>query len=195
MSDLTVVDSPGCNFQVNGADLVFERVIISAAADVCAQFSVAPNTGGFRLSGRRILVRDSTVHNGDDCIPINPAPADPANASLGWGLTEDVFISNVSCACGTNGPVIFSPGGTVQNVTFERITVNSTYQGAGVKIASNRPPGNRPIGGLVTNVTFRDIVITNPINAALYVSRDGQGMRTFDEKLCPIHIIINRIAG
>lgn len=172
VTNITVTDSPGCNFQVNGEDLFFADITISAASSACAQFSVAPNTGGFRLSGRRILVRDSTVHNGDDCIPINPAPIDPANASAGWGTTENVLVHNVSCACGTNGPVVFSPGGTVRNVTFERVSVRNTFQGAGVKIASNHAPGNRPVGGLVTNITFSDITITDPLNAALYVSAE-----------------------
>lgn len=168
MTDVSIIDSPACNIQVNGDDLFFARVTIAAAADECKQFAVAPNTGGFRLSGARIVVRDSTVHNGDDCVPINPRPVDPANASSAWGVTEDVLVTNVTCACGTNGPVVFSPGGTVRNVTFEHMLVRDTFQGAGVKVATNSGAGSRPIGGVVANITYSDIEIRDPINAALY---------------------------
>ena len=161
MHDVSIVDSPSCNIEVNGADLRFARVVIVAAGDVCAQFSVAPNTGGFRLSGSRILVEDSSVHSGDDCIPINPSPL---------GLTEYVLVRNVSCACGTNGPVIFSPGGLVRNVVFDRIRVRNTFQGAGIKVATNSGPGSVPIGGLVENVTYSNIDIDSPSNNALYTS-------------------------
>ena len=178
MTDVDIIDSPGCNIEVNGDDLFFSRIGISAAADQCAQFEVAPNTGGFRLSGARIVVRDATVHNGDDCVPINPRPLDPANATSGWGLTEDVFVHNVSCACGTNGPIIFSPGGTVRNVTFDTMTVTNTYQGLGVKVATNHGPGSVPLGGVVANVTFRNIVITDPLNAAIYTDVFHQDVPT-----------------
>lgn len=159
MADVAITDSPGCNVEVNGDHARFRGVAIVAAGDQCAQFAVAPNTGGFRVSGSNILVEDSTVHSGDDCIPVNPSPL---------GLTENVTVRNVSCACGTNGPVVFNPGGLVRNVTFDRITVRNTFQGAGVKIATNRGPGSTPIGGRVENVVFSNIDITDPVNFALY---------------------------
>lgn len=161
MHDLSITDSPGCNIEVNGADLYFARVTIVAAGSVCSQFTVAPNTGGFRLSGSRILVEDSSVHSGDDCIPINPSPS---------GLTEDVWVRNVSCACGTNGPVIFSPGGIVRNVTFDTIRVRNTFQGGGIKVATNSGAGSVPLGGVVENVTFSNMEVVDPVNYALYTS-------------------------
>lgn len=170
MRDVTILDSPGCNIEVNGERLLFERIAITAAGDVCAQFAVAPNTGGFRLSGRDIVVQHSTVHSGDDCVPINPAPLDAtaSNDAAQWGVTENVLVSNVSCACGTNGPVIFSPGGTVRNVTFEHMAVRNTFQGLGVKVATNRGPGAQPYGGVVADVVFSDITIADPMHTAIY---------------------------
>jgi polygalacturonase len=159
MAGVSITDSPGCNIEVNGDAQHYKGVAIVAARDQCAQFAVAPNTGGFRVSGSNILVEDSSVHSGDDCVPVNPSPA---------GLTEHVLVRNVSCACGTNGPVIFSPGGLVRNVTFDAITVRNTFQGAGVKIATNRGPGSTPLGGRVEGVVFSNIVITDPVNFALY---------------------------
>ena len=177
MTDMSIIDSPSCNIEVNGHHLYFARLTLAAAISECAQFSVAPNTGGFRLSGNDILVINSTVHNGDDCVPINPAPLNPNNATEGWGITENVVVSNVSCACGTNGPIIFSPGGTVRNVTFE-MSVRDTFQGLGVKIATNSGPGSQPFGGLVTNITFRNITIRDPLNAAIYTDVFHQDVAT-----------------
>jgi len=159
MSAISIIDSPGCNIEVNGDAQRFRGINIVAAGDACAQFSVAPNTGGFRVSGSDIVIADSNVHNGDDCIPVNPSPA---------GLTENVLVRNVNCSCGTNGPVIFNPGGLVRNVVFDRITVRNTYQGAGVKIATNRGPGSTPLGGRVENIVFSNIQITDPVNFAIY---------------------------
>ena len=170
VANLALWDSPGCTIQANGEDLVFENISISAAADECAQFEVAPNTGGFRLSGRRISVRHATVHNGDDCVPINPAPD---------GLTEDVWVQNVSCACGTNGAVVFNPGGgTVRNVTFVDMAVAHTYEGIGVKVATNSGPGSTPVQAVVEGVTFRNIAIQAPLNAAIYTDVFHQDVPT-----------------
>jgi beta-galactosidase len=161
MADVAITDSPSCNIEVNGDAQHYKNIAIVAAGDECAQFAVAPNTGGFRVSGSNILVEDSTVHSGDDCVPVNPSPA---------GLTEHVLVRNVSCACGTNGPVIFNPGGVVRNVTFDNVRVRNTFQGAGVKIATNHGPGSTPIGGLVTDVVFSNIEITDPTNYAMYTN-------------------------
>jgi polygalacturonase len=168
ISDVSLFDSPACNIDVNGDSILIENVTIIAAADNCSQFTVAPNTGGFRVSGTNITVRNSFVHNGDDCVPVNPAPGLVPGS---WGLTQNVWVTNVHCECGTNGPVVFSPGGTVRNVHFSNMTVKSTFQGSGVKVATNKGPGSHPYGGLVENISFSDIIIQHPLHTSLYTVR------------------------
>lgn len=90
------------------------------------------------------------------------------------GFTRGVFARNISCACGTNGGVIYNQGGTVSNVTFSGFTVRNTNQGAGVKLSE---PGRDATGGLVENVAWVDYSIEGPRYAALYInvfSEDAQ---------------------
>lgn len=92
---------------------------IIANIDSCDGYAVAPNTDGVNIGGRRITVRRVSVHNGDDCIPVN---------GQAGGFTDDVRVSDIQCNCGTNGGVVYDNGGRVQNVVFSNMTVNGTNQ-------------------------------------------------------------------
>ena len=63
--------------------------------------------------------------------------------------------------------MLFNEGGTIRNVLFTDMTVTGTNQGAGVKLSR---PGRDASGGLVSNVTWRNVVITTPRYAAMYVN-------------------------
>lgn len=95
---------------------------ILANVDSCDGYAGAPNTDGVNIGGQRIRVRNVFVHNGDDCVPVTSEPG-PSG-----GFTDDVYVSNVHCNCGTNGGVIYSNGGLIQNVIFSGMTVNGTNQ-------------------------------------------------------------------
>ena len=88
----------------------------------CGGYATAPNTDGVNVGGRRVTIRNLTVHNGDDCIPVNGQRG---------GFTDDVRVTDVRCACGTNGGVVYDNGGLVQNVIFSGMTVNGTNQVCG----------------------------------------------------------------
>lgn len=103
---------------------------------------------------------NSWSHNGDDCVPL-------------FALSEqedsyDVLVENVHCECGTNGPVVILGSGhhSVRDVLFRNMTVVGTNQGAGGKIGE---VGNTPMGSFA-NITYRDITITRPRYAGLYVN-------------------------
>ena len=113
----------------------------------------ASNVGGINIT-----IQNCTVHNGDDCVPVTVGPL---------GYTANVNVHDVHCECGTNGGVIYNAGGTVRDVLFESMTVTHTNQGLGVKIAR---PGYNATDGLVTNITWRNISIVNPRNAAIYTN-------------------------
>lgn len=162
VTNLTFVDSPFWNMGLRGDDILVENMVIVAGAGNCDGYASAPNTDGVNIGGRRITVRNVSVHNGDDCIPVN---------GQAGGFTDDVRVSNVRCSCGTNGGVVYDNGGRVQNVIFSNMTVNGTNQGAGVKIGSSQ---NNATGGLVVNVTWEGISITHPRNAALYIDMFGE---------------------
>lgn len=162
VANLTLVDSPAWNIGMRGEDLAISNVRIESGMDTCGGYGSAPNTDGFNLGGHRISVSDSFVHNGDDCIPVTTGNE---------GATSAVRAFNVHCECGTNGGVIYNQGGSISNVTFERMTVRSTNQGAGVKLSE---PGRDAAGGLVSSVTWKDYTITLPRYAALYTNVFGE---------------------
>lgn len=154
--DLTIVDSPFWTVFVTGTNVDIYNVTILNGADSCDGFTHAPNTDGFSLGGVNITVRDSYVHNGDDCVPIDNA--------------HNVLIENVQCHCGTNGMVAIAgnyasalPG--VFNVTGRNMLINGTNQGAGIKISSAGMPN---VTAQVYDVMWENITIVNPRFAALY---------------------------
>ena len=59
----------------------------------------------------------------------------------------------------------------MRDVLFEGMTVHATNQGAGIKLSR---PGRNASGGLVTNVTWRSVAISQPRYAALYTNVFGE---------------------
>jgi hypothetical protein len=165
IANLTLVDSPAWNIGIRGTGVRISGVTVAAGADRCGGYDAAPNTDGFNLGGEDIEVRDCVVHNGDDCVPITTGNG---------GFTRGVRAHNVTCACGTNGGVIYNQGGAISNVTFSSFIVTDTNQGAGVKLSE---PGRDASGGLVKDVAWLNYHIVRPRYAALYLnvfSEDAQ---------------------
>jgi hypothetical protein len=159
ISNLTFVDSPSWNMGIRAHNLLIEHMNISAGAGGCGGYYTAPNTDGFNIGGTNLTVRHSTVHNGDDCVPVTTYSAEEG--------TRDVLVQDVKCHCGTNGAVIYNQGGVVENVVFDGVTTNGTSQGLGVKIANSLANAT---GGLVRNITFRNMAIHAPRYAAMYTN-------------------------
>ena len=169
ISNLTFVDSPSYNMGIRANGVVIEYMNISSGASRCGGYYDAPNTDGFNIGGSNITVRYSTVHNGDDCIPVTTY-----NSTVG---TSNVHVHDVACHCGTNGAVIYNQGGVVENITFDRISVHGTNQGLGVKIANSK---SNATSGVVRNVTWQNMRITSPRYAAMYTNvfdEDASGCR------------------
>ena len=158
VSNLTFTDSPAWNMGLRGNTIRVENMRLVAGGDSCGGFGHAPNTDGCNIGGHDIQVRNVFVHNGDDCVPLTTGND---------GSTSNVLVENVHCECGTNGFVIYNQGGTVSGVVAQNLTVVNTNQGAGVKLSR---PGKDASGGLVENITWRDVHIQHPRYAALYVN-------------------------
>ena len=69
VSNLTFIDSPAWNMGLRGNNILVEHMQIIAGGSSCGGYNFAPNTDGFNIGGVNITIRDSSVHNGDDCIP------------------------------------------------------------------------------------------------------------------------------
>ncbi len=167
--DLTILDSSYWNMGLRGANVLVERINISSNLGSCSGYASAPNTDGFNIGGHNITVRDSWVHNGDDCVPVTT----PGAHSFGSDVTtHDILVQNVSCECGTNGGVVYnSDGGKIFDVTFSNMTVTGTNQGGGAKIGRST---NNATGGIIRNITWENYKIVKPRNAGFYADVFGE---------------------
>jgi polygalacturonase len=100
-----------------------------------------------------VLVNDSDIQDGDDCIAIK---SDSGSAASG------ITVENTNC-WGTHGLSIGSQtAGGVNNVTFENDTLNGT-DSSGITSTSNngiRVKSDSSAGGTVTGVTYQNICMT-----------------------------------
>ena len=121
VSGVTFQDSPFWTIAGRGLrNVTFQNVTVNTTG--CG-YSQAPNTDGFNLQGENILVHDSSVKNGDDCVPIFPP-------------SRNILVQNVSCTCGNPPVAVVWPAsnhpnpsggggrnlyaGNIVNVTFVR---------------------------------------------------------------------------
>jgi polygalacturonase/PKD repeat protein len=104
----------------------------------------SPNTDGMDLGSTNVLIQNCTINDGDDNIEIGSS-AD---------VSADITVSN--CTFGTGHGVSFGSQiqGGVHDVLVSNCTFNGTDQGIRFK-------SDRDIGGLVQNIQFRDITMTN----------------------------------
>eukprot|EP01079_Euglenida_sp_SAG-EU17-18_P011794 gene11794-2149_t len=155
---VTLKDSPFWTFSGRG----LKRALIQdvhVTTEGCG-YSQAPNTDGFNIQGEDIEVLDSTVHNGDDCVPIFPP-------------TRNVTVRNITCECG-NGlvPVVWpsmsvpGEGGDISNVLFEGAVFRKTSQAVVIKSLSS-------FVGTASNVTYRDFTLIG-VKSAVFLNMYGQ---------------------
>jgi polygalacturonase len=133
-------------------------VIDGAAEDITVQNVTntapypSPNTDGINLQGMHCLVQNSTFRGGDDNIAIG----------RGSGSGTDILITN--CAFGTGHGMSLGSITTagISNVTVVDCTFSGTDFGIRLKSGPDR-------GGLVRNITYRNISMTNVATAiAIY---------------------------
>jgi polygalacturonase len=146
------------------------RIVNPASSDNGARY-FGPNTDGVDIdSSLRVLLEDSTIHTGDDCVVIKSGE-DAAGRAFGVP-TANVLVRNMSleaCSCfkhghgGIHGGDHYYDGcgalkigtemsGGVANVSFANNTVG--YAGAAFKLLA--PHGR---GGFVSNVSWTDTLV------------------------------------
>ena len=160
MHDIILQDSPRfviCTHGLNGA--TFTNVTIDSAG--------GKNTDGFHIQGRDVYIGQSSVTNGDDCVPIS-------------GNSRNVTIEDVSCHSG-NGlvPIIWAHHhewsgaqttdghGVIEDIVFRRVKLLSTGTGIAVKSLGK-------FVGTVRNVLWEDVEMTGTRGAAIMVNMFGQ---------------------
>eukprot|EP00730_Choanoeca_flexa_P016787 TRINITY_DN8000_c1_g2_i1.p1 TRINITY_DN8000_c1_g2~~TRINITY_DN8000_c1_g2_i1.p1 ORF type:complete len:429 (+),score=68.14 TRINITY_DN8000_c1_g2_i1:1-1287(+) len=159
VSGVTLKDSPFWTLSARGLrNAVFDRVKVTTSG--CG-YSQSPNTDGLNIQGENIVVKNSIVHNGDDCVPIFPP-------------SRNITILNMSCTCG-NGivPIIWHtalnyPGfaGNISNVLIDGATFTNTETAVAVK-------GLQAFDGFISNVTWRNIQLFD-VKEAIMFNENGQ---------------------
>ena len=119
-------------------------------------FATAPNTDGFNVGGDDIIVSNSHVRNGDDCLPFGGS---------------NLLAERVTCECG-NSPGIYMDAST--NITYRHHTSLRTAHGANLKAVGGG-------GGTVSNVLFDNLTIVEPQQAALVIDAFGQWAAADDQ--------------
>ena len=95
-----------------------------------------------------VLVQDCYVSTGDDCIAIKSGK-DADGRAVGIP-TNNVTIRNMRFGKGHGISIGYEMSGNVTNVIFENFAMDSTERGPRVKSQRGR-------GGLVANITYKDI--------------------------------------
>ncbi|KAK7386215.1 hypothetical protein VNO78_26275 [Psophocarpus tetragonolobus] len=134
VNKLTIINSPRVHISVNSCKgAIFSNINIYAPHD-------SPNTDGFDISAsNNVLIQDSNIQTGDDCIAI-------------IGGSSYINVTRVFCGPG-HGISIGSLGRngaheTVENVYVRNCTFKNTQNGARIKTFKNA-------GIQVSDVTFR----------------------------------------
>lgn len=118
----------------------------------------SPNTDGLNLQGNRCLVQNSVFSVGDDCIAMG--------RSSGPGL--NILITNITCLTGHGISIGSVTSAGISNVTVVNCTFNGTDYGCRIKSDNDR-------GGLVQDVTYANITITNVQSPILIYSYYNEG--------------------
>ncbi|KAH1069268.1 hypothetical protein GYH30_006750 [Glycine max] len=134
VTNLNMINSPKSHIHVNGCEgATFSHINISAPGD-------SPNTDGFDIStSKNIMIEDSTIATGDDCIAIS-------------GGSSYINVTGIACGPG-HGISIGSLGkkfDTVQEVYVRNCSFIRTTNGARIKTFPNQAVE-------VSDVTYRGI--------------------------------------
>ncbi|XP_043702723.1 probable polygalacturonase At3g15720 [Telopea speciosissima] len=172
LSGLTHLNSPRNHISINGCNgVTFSHINISAPEN-------SKNTDGIDISdSTQILIQDSYIGTGDDCVAIN-------------GGTSFINITNVTCGPG-HGISVGSLGANGAHDTVEEVhvidcTFVGTMNGARIKTWQGG-------SGYVRNITFEQITLSavnNPIVIDQYYPnylQEGSDIEVSDVKFIGVH--------
>ena len=116
----------------------------------------SPNTDGIDPSvSRRVLITHCTIDTGDDCVAVKAG-------HTGSGPSEDILVTDCTFLHGHGCSIGSDTNAGVRNMTVQRCTFDGTDLGVRLKSARGR-------GGLVENITYTDLTMTN-VGEAVVIS-------------------------
>lgn len=141
VDDITMTNGPEWHNLINESkNVVYQNIKINAAS---TSSHTAKNTDGWNIyRSDNVVIRDSVIDNGDDCVAFKP------NAT-------NVLVANLNCT-GSHGISVGSLGqypgmfDIVENVTATNIRMSNAQNGARIKAWAGPNVGS----GIVKNITF-----------------------------------------
>jgi polygalacturonase len=144
---VTLKDSPQFHLVPNRCrDVTIEDVKVIAPED-------APNTDAIDpTSSRNVLIRRCFIDVGDDNVSFKSNPSE--------GPLENVLVTDCTFKHGHGASVGSNIGGGIRNITVQHCTFEGTDNAIRIKSRRDR-------GGVVENITYRDITMKNVGTAIL----------------------------
>ncbi|KAG7451641.1 glycoside hydrolase family 28 protein [Guyanagaster necrorhizus] len=151
VEDIHMVNSPmWFNLVYESNNVTYSNINITA---VSTSKNTIANTDGWDIyRSDTVVIRDSTILNGDDCVSFKPN-------------TTNVLVSNLSCN-GSHGVSVGSLGqyagifDIVENITATDISMSNAENGARIKAWAGSDVGS----GIVKNITFANFEVSNVDN-------------------------------
>jgi len=142
--------------------------------------SPSPNTDGIDLGATNCLIQNCSISGGDDNISLKPSST----------VSSDIVISNCTFGTGHGVSVGSVTTGGLQNMAVSNCTFNGTDYGIRMK-------SDRDRGGLVQNLTYNDITMTNvkyPIVIYSYYNSIGtpNGITPFRASTDVVHTVTSK---
>ncbi|KAJ3202481.1 hypothetical protein HDU82_007317 [Entophlyctis luteolus] len=160
-SGFHIKNTPVHCFSIAGSETTLDSITIdNSAGDPKPDGTVlGHNTDGFDVSATGITIKNSNVHNQDDCLAINSG-------------SHINFINNT--CIGGHGISIGSvaSGSVVDSVYVQGCTVSNSDNGVRVKTDYGATSGS------VTNVTYKDITLSGIAKMGVVVRQDYQNGKT-----------------
>ncbi len=142
LDEVKLLNSPMFHIAIGGktSNVTVQNVTVQAPS---SKDPVNPshNTDACDVTGHKILIKNCDISVGDD------------NYTCGGG-TSDVLITNCRYGYGHGLSIGSYTKGGVSNITVENCTFNNTESGIRIKTDRDR-------GGLVENMTYRNLKMTN----------------------------------
>ncbi|KAI8607982.1 glycoside hydrolase family 28 protein [Chytriomyces sp. MP71] len=147
----TLLNTPVRAMSVHGTGVTIDSVRID---DSLGDTKGGHNTDAFDVTGDGITIKNSWVHNQDDCLAINGA--------TGGGVT---FVNN-TCIGGHGISISTKATGVVKNVHVQDCVVKDSVNGIRIKTLYESE------GGQVSNVTYSNIQFDNVTRFGLVIQQD-----------------------
>ncbi|KAL5483251.1 hypothetical protein ACEPAI_8481 [Sanghuangporus weigelae] len=153
VENIKMINSPEWfNLAHSSVNVTYSNINITAVSTSSAKIA---NTDGWDIYRTdQVIIKDSVINNGDDCVSFKP------NAT-------NILVSNLTCS-GSHGISVGSLGqfagvfDIVENVTSTNVRMSNAQNGARIKCWAGSGVGS----GIVKNITFENFVesaVDNPV--------------------------------